>query len=176
VGTAGGPPAAIRFTNGVLVALNVLVIVAFTLWDVWATWVAFFGGALPVPGGHLVTGGSLLLGALFVFVVSPLLFGLARLVTVGLSGLILGIVAHPAVAPATPRAVRPTNSSGHSAVVGTDTITVRFRDGSVIFARDGTTAQIRATGFGGVPSPEIIHAAKEAARERLQSQGRTPWF
>lgn len=173
--TTGKPAAAVRFASRALLTANVVVIVVFTIWDAWATWIAFFGGSLPVPGGHLVTGGSLLLGALFVFIVSPILYGLARLVALGLSGLVMAIVSAPAVALST-RAPRPPRTPTRSATPRTRQVTVHFQDGRVTFSRVGAKTQIRAAGFGGAASSETINVAKKAARERLLSQGQTPWF
>jgi hypothetical protein len=160
----------------VLLALNGLVIVLVTIWEVWATWVAFFGGTLPVPGGRLIVEGSLLLGALFVFVGAPVVYGIARLVTLGLSALIFMIVALPGTARRTARQVTPMKPVVPVAAMKSDTVTVRFRNGTVTFARMGDKTEIRASGFGGRPTPEAINSAKAHAREQLRSQGRDPWF
>src|SRR5450830_1664301 len=131
--TAGRLPGPARFAQAVMMGVNVLVIVAVTIWDVWATWVAFFGGVLPVPFGRLVTGGSLLLGALFVFVVSPVIFGVARLVTAGLSALVVAAAAAPAFAVRAARDARADHSPASVQPKSFDEAPTLFDDAPMLF-------------------------------------------
>jgi hypothetical protein len=61
--------------DGLMVVAQVIgAIVAFAIgaWGLWCTWVAFFGGTIPLPLVAWESPGSFWLGLLFLFVVTPI--------------------------------------------------------------------------------------------------------
>jgi hypothetical protein len=55
----------------------VLVSVVIGIWGLWCTWIAFAGGTFPIPFFVWTTSGGFWMGLLFLFIVTPLLTGLA---------------------------------------------------------------------------------------------------
>lgn len=70
----------------ILGALSGLIIGA---WGLWCTWVAFFGGTLPIPFVVWESPGDFWLGLLFLFVITPVLTAIASQLLVWILGAIL---------------------------------------------------------------------------------------
>jgi hypothetical protein len=60
---------------------------ATAIWGLWCTWVAFFGGTFPIPFIHWTTSGGIVLGLVFLFIVTPILTGLIAQILTWLLGI-----------------------------------------------------------------------------------------
>lgn len=65
---------------------------AIAVWGLWCTWVAFAGGTFPIPFVVWESPGDFWLGLLFLFVVTPILTGIASQIFVWIFGIFFFIV------------------------------------------------------------------------------------
>ncbi|MGW6131330.1 hypothetical protein ACWFNE_15010 [Cellulomonas sp. NPDC055163] len=153
-----------------------------TLWGLWFTVVAFTGGRLPVPGDYWTTG-SVGFGLLMLFVGIPILDTVAYWVCallvlvltlpLGLASSIAGRDRSGAGRPLSSRSTAPHRAAAQSI----KRYEVPVAGGIVKFTRrsDGGI-DITASGYGGQPSPEVVHLAKRRLAESQASRGEAPWY
>lgn len=79
--------------KGIATTLQVVLVGAVVIWDIWAIVVAFAGGWLPVPWLWYTEGG-IWFGLLWLFVIAPVLTGVAATVL----SWTLGLLAAPFIA------------------------------------------------------------------------------
>ncbi|TFB75450.1 hypothetical protein E3O06_06420 [Cryobacterium glaciale] len=65
-----------EWLTAIVQILGTLVGIGVGLWGLWCTWIAFFGGTLPIPFVDWTTSGGIGLGLLFLLVVTPVLTAL----------------------------------------------------------------------------------------------------
>jgi len=70
--------------------ISVIASIVVGAWGLWCTWVAFFGGTFPIPFTNWTTSGGILLGLLFLFIVTPVLTAIASQIFIWIfSGILL---------------------------------------------------------------------------------------
>lgn len=74
--------------KAIAIVLQVVLVGAIVIWDIWAIVVAFGGGWLPVPWPWYTDGG-VGFGLLWLFVIAPVLTGVAATVISWILGLIV---------------------------------------------------------------------------------------
>lgn len=63
--------------DAISTVIAALVSAVIGIWGLWCTWIAFAGGTFPIPFSAWTTPGGFWLGLLFLFIVTPVLTGIA---------------------------------------------------------------------------------------------------